>query len=305
MHVAVSREIPSIWTPGQELEPPAGHISPELVRASFKSHVAPIGTEIVSLANNSLSALVVPEEMPSGFLFVDIDDFLLDLSGSLQGIQHANIKKPTERYNNHDYGEGMFFRDEQTTVKHALISLIKQSRAGMQPAPSIYDIRKEFKDMRAKGVYICFLSVSTPGSELFTIENFLGQYFRGVGDGLVIIKGDYRKADKGTEAANVIRFAEEQTNQELSPGMPVVVMDDWPSHLKKMRTSITNLDRGINLVTIQNTFPSSQMPERSSVQKDSVLSSTQYASVFLGKNAKRRPTKILIPTHQDFLDLVA
>lgn len=274
-------KVHKMWIPGEELGMPEHEVNPELLRDAFACHVAPQSTEVVSISQDSLSALIPPKKIPRGFLFVDVDDFVGDLSGSLQAIQHPNVQPPQKRRNNHDYGENMFFTDDERDLKWALMALLKRSEAGMQPAPDIGEIRSHFQYMRASGVYISFLTATTPSSELATVENFLGRYFRGTCDGVVVVRGDYREVDKGMAAADVIRFVEEQVGQDIVPGTPVAALDDWPSHLQKIRRAVSDLGRDVDLKTIQYTFPSSQIADMHSVHDTSVLACVEHAADFL------------------------
>lgn len=253
------------------MEPPQYLIAPELVREAFTSCVSSNETEIVSLDEASLSALLLPNTTPTGFLFVDIDDLVGDLSASLQALQYPEPIPTHLRRNNHDYGEGMFFDDEQVLTKQALIAYIKESPAGMQPVANIDAIRSCLEFIRAQGTYVTFITAATPGSELPTINNFLGRYFKDACDGVVIASGDYRVTDKGVAARSVINFVDLHAPTPLMHDIPVVSIDDWPRHLRVVREAVSSMPQISEITTIQYNFPSNQEADSASEQYASSL----------------------------------
>lgn len=267
-----------LWTPNEPLEIPPYEVSPALVREAFAEHLASPNDEVASLEEDSLSAVIVPNKTPSGFLFVDIDDLVGDLSRSLQALQFSEPRHPHERRDNHDYGEDLFFDDKAEVVtKKALIAFIKRSEAGMLPAPDIKTIRGVLLRLRAQGVYTTFVTASTSASELPTIRNFLGRHFRGACDGVVITSGEYTIADKGRAATDVIDFTTQCVGRPAA-GTPVVAIDDWPNHTAKIRQAAAALPYGLTVTTLQYRFPSSQTPDAGSEQHHSVLACFERAS---------------------------
>lgn len=267
-----------LWTPDNELRIPEDYeINPQLLRETFARFVAHENAEVVSLHEASLSAVTIPEITPAGFLFIDIDDFVGDLSGSLQALQYAEPIPTQERINNHDYGEGLFFSDEETLTKQALIALLKNSEIGMRPAADIDTIRDYIIGLQAAGIYVTFLTAATPASELATVDHFLGKHFRNACDALVITSGDYQVADKGTAAVDIIDFIDKHTKDSFQQGAPVVAIDDWPRHTAKIRNALAKLPHDFNVTTIQYVFPSSQDPDIGSLHVNTTLGCFEVA----------------------------
>lgn len=272
-----------LWLPktelALELQPP----TQEELLVTFAQTVAS-GTECepVAIDAESLSAMLPPRKMPRGFLLVDIDDTVGDLAGSLQALQYTEPMPTAARYDNHDYGEGkrrdgrhvrsdnpvdyesLFFNDSEILLKYSLIALIKGSEAGMRPVENVEAIRQHLMYLRSRGVYVTFVTASTPGAEIPTVGNFLGRYFQGAADGVVITSGHYTIADKGRAAVGILGFVEKTLGEPLPSETPVAAIDDWPTHTAKIRTALAARNSQTPVQTIQYVFPSSQPHDQGS-----------------------------------------
>lgn len=264
-----------IWIPGEPLSVELTSPTPAELREHFAATLQIPDSEVISLPG-SLSALQKPEHPPTGYAFIDLDDFVIDLSGSLQELENPNPTPTQDRSNNHDYGENLFFEDSDVELKHALFGLIKASGRGARPAPNLSDITYLMQSWRAQGIYTGFLAAATKGSEIPTVDNILGKYFKDSCDFLVITSGnDYRVADKGAAALEVVQeFGYDQYT-------PVVFLDDWPDHTRKFRSAFAGMPNCAHIRTFQHAFQTHKEADTGSAQAKSALGAMVQATRFL------------------------
>lgn len=245
-------EAQKLWVPGDQLDDVVQETPSrvELCRA-FSEAVVPC--EAVVPVPDALGAVVLPRREIRGFAFLDIDDTVHDLSGSMQALQHSTIRRPHERVNNHDYGEDMWFGDDEMPLKRALYTLIRtDGSAGLQLPEGFADIQRTIRWWRAAGIMTGFVSSLTPGSELPTITNFLGRHFVDNCDFVVIPDGHYMVSDKGVSVEAVMSTVIEQ----LEEPVPAIAIDDIGKHAKAMRVALESSANISEVQTIQPIFPS-------------------------------------------------
>jgi len=265
----------TLWTPGNPLDLNLSSPTQAELRDEFSRTVMP-STEITSI-DHALSALVVPERPIRGLATIDIDDFFADTSGSLQGLSYGQPMTAAERSNNHDYGEGLFFDDSESSLKQGLFHLLRGSEAGLRVTSELNDIRTIISSWRASGIYTGFVSALTSGSELSAVNNFIGRYFKNNCDFLVIADGHYDVADKGAAVRAIVDTLGAHTS------MPVVHMDDWPSHLIKVRSAVRTYVPKLAMLGIQYDFPSHTIPDPDSAHAKSPLEACDIATEFFAR----------------------
>jgi hypothetical protein len=274
----------ALWFPDEPLTQELVSPTPVEFRDAFATHVMP-GHAVVSLegphdfydagdTGHALTALVEPAKRPTGYVFLDMDDTVADTGGSLGSLCHQIIPV-SRRRDAHDYGDGMFFTNEAQDLKVRLFQMIREAEAGIQPVEGIQEIKKTKANWRAEGIYVGFISSQTTGSELPTIQNFLGRYFANNCDFLVIPGGHYLAADKGTAARQIMMKwgYDERT--------PVVGMDDIPGHAVNMRTALQALEPQPIIATIQPRLPSHIPRDRGSIPAGNSAKAFERATIFL------------------------
>lgn len=269
-----------VWFPGDTLAYELASPDPAELQEAFATSVMP-GHTIVGL-EGSLSALVEPNQPPKGYAFIDINDTVADLWGAMHMLEHAVIPPPQERANNHDYGEDMVtFTNANTEHKAQLYPLIRGSETGILPVDGIEDIQRVVASWRAEGIYVAFVSSQTAGSELHTVRNFIGRYFAGNCDGLVIPDGHYLVADKGAGARRVME------RWGYNEHTPVLGIDDIPSHTAKLRATLQALEPQPNVITIQPELNSHMGADDDSIHAENSRHAfdlgTEFFAYHLGK----------------------
>ncbi len=282
------RESHDMWFPGDQLTAELISPTPEELRNAFATHVMP-GETVVSL-EGSLSALTVPAEQPRGYALLDIDDCVADLSGSIRYLQHGDGLQASQRHNNHDYGENMWFDDGERDLKAQLFALMRGSTCGILPASGINEIRDIMASWREQRMYVGFISSQTAGSELPTITNFLGRYFKGACDFLVIPDGHYAVADKGRAAKAILRqWGYDKTTR-------VVSIDDIPYNTTKLRNAVLELPSAPANRSIQVDFPSHMPQDTDSQRASSPLDAFRKGDAFFSQQHERNLGRISLAT---------
>jgi|SRR5688572_24754297 len=237
-----------LWIPGQPLEVPYQIPTPEAFRERFVQGVWGGQVETATLPR-SLSVLRLNEEPPTAIAFLDMDDLVGNLGGTLRGLQHSYDDTEPETFT-HDYGRDMFFDDQDTAIKWPLIRLLKQNGQpgiGMRPVREIDAITSMVQSWRAAGVYVAFITSAIDGAELSHVD-FLAKHFQGACDGIVITSGHYQLVDKGVAAAEVVDFV------GAKPGMPIVHLDDIGHNTKKVRAALDSHPSEPIVATFQHVF---------------------------------------------------
>lgn len=238
-----------LWTPGFAPEIRAyTQPTPEEFRERFATGVWDEKTEIVNL-DGSLNALRPTTEPPSALVLLDMDDLLGNLGGSLRQLQH-----PPNGHDDsftHNYGDKMFFKDNDTATKHPLIRLVKnhdQPGIGMRPVEDIEPIVSMVRSWRSAGAYVAVITSAIDGAELSHVD-FLAKHFRGACDGIVITSGHYELVDKGEAAIKVANYV------GVRPGTPTIHLDDIHWNTQKVRRALEVHPAGLQVATFQHVFP--------------------------------------------------
>jgi hypothetical protein len=270
----------SLWYPGQELVVPAEVPSPEEFRAHFVEQTWPSRDKQFANLDCSLSALRVTDQPPAGFAFLDIDDMVGELGTSLRQLQYPEDNDPHLRQNHHDYGEHMFFNDDDHGVKYPLIRLVKYSEIGLQPTEHIKEIRDLVAGWRMAGIYVTFITSAIEGAEKAAVD-FVGKYFHETCDGIVITSGHYQLADKGVAAVKVVNFA------SARPGAPAIHIDDLHFNTTKVRPALQTHPANLNVASFQNVIPSKFPLDEQSQHGASTFETFQLANKFFAQNLQR------------------
>lgn len=269
-----------LWYPGQSLEVPFEIPTPVQFRERFENSVWGGSVETASLIG-SLSALRLNEVPPTAIAFLDMDDLVGNLGGSLRQLQHPEGE---DEVFTHNYGRDMFFDDKDTTIKHPLIRLVKShdDGIGMRPVRDIESIVSMVRSWRAAGVYVAFVTSAIDGAEMSHID-FLAKYFPGACDGIVITSGHYQLVDKGKAAAEVVDL----TGAE--PGTPVVHLDDIGHNTTKVRTALEAHPYGLQVATFQHFFnhDSHLGADEGSTHGATPLETFMHANEYLAKQLGR------------------
>lgn len=239
---------PGLWTPGQPLEVPLHKPTPTEFRERFASGVWETRVEPASL-DGSLSALRPVDRPPTAIALLDMDDLVGNLGGSLRALQYPDDAAKPEAFT-HDYGDGMFFDDHDTSTKWPLIRLAKMHNlpgVGMRPVRDIKAITSMVRSWRAAGVYVAFVTSAIEGAELSHID-FAAKHFAHACDGIVITSGDYRLVDKGKAAAEIVDFV------GAKPGTPTIHLDDLGHNTRKVRAALRAHPAGLRVATFQHVF---------------------------------------------------
>ena len=236
-----------LWYPGQPLTETIRQPGPEEFVLHFASTVwngnFEPGHDFMML-DGSLSALRTPREVPTAIAILDLDDMTGNLGLSLRNLMYPEDPSQPE-YFNHDYGEGMFFSDTDTDIKHPLIRMVKNF--GEQPVRGIETIRDMVQAWRSAGVYVAFITSALDGAEMSHLD-FIAEHFNEACDGIIITSGHYLLADKGVAAQRLVDFT------QVGSGTPVVHLDDISHNTSKVRTALEAHQSGVQVASFQHAF---------------------------------------------------
>lgn len=266
------------------LEPPVEVPFTIPTRAAFRQHFARTvwgGQEPVTRLFNfdSFSALRYPEERPRALAFLDMDEVVGNLGGSLRLLMHSDY--PPDYFTHAYGGKDMFFAHEDHLSRNALIRLVKNHRQpegiGMQPVADIDSIVSTVRSWRRGGVYVTFLTSATMGAELSHID-FLATYFTGACDGAVITRGPTGEyINKGETASRIASFV------HAAPGTPVIAIDDVGTNTKNLRAALQNHPAELRVETFQHVFASNSKIDPGSVHARTPLDAFTQANYFLSE----------------------
>jgi hypothetical protein len=261
-----------MWFPGDELYHDIASPTPTQLQEAFTLNVMP-GHETITL-EGSLGVLTIPREQPKGYAIFDLDDTFNDLCGAMHALHYGVPNPITERESTHNYGHGTFFTNDQHELKNQLFALVRASEIGVPPVAEMEEIRHTIANWRAHGIYTGFITSQTPGSELHTVNNFIGRYFAGNCDFLVIPEGHYTVADKGTAAKRIMEL------WGYDEGTPVFGIDDIAKNTKTIRTTLQTLTPQPQVLTVQPDLPSHLPKDEGSFLAETTRHGLDYATDF-------------------------
>ena len=256
------------------LEAPIKVPTSEEFRTHFAQGVWNEQANIISLPG-SFNALIQPETPPVAFAFLDLDEVVGNLGGSVQLVINPNF--PRDSFT-HNYGDPKFINHADKISRDALIRLVKQQQqpgVGMQPVAEVETINTLVHIWREMGVYVVFLTSAMQGAELSHVD-FIAKYFRGTCDGIVITRNSNgNHGDKGLAAVTVADFA------GTTKGMSAIAIDDVGSNTKKIREALQAHPANFRIATFQHHFASNKSTDLESTLAGTPLEAFVGATHFL------------------------
>lgn len=237
-----------LWIPGQPLELPFEVPTIEAFRMRFVNQVwNGYGEPSTVNLDDCLSALRMPEAIPTAIACIDMDDLLANLGYSLWLLHSQPNGKQIFM---HDYGYDNFYTNDDDWIKQPLMRLVKnheQPGVGVHPVENIDDLASMIRSWRSAGVYIACITSAVRGAELPAVD-FLGKYFNGAFDGIVATSSSYKTADKGKAAGQIVDFL------GVAPGTPVIHIDDMSHNTTRVRTALQEHPSKLQVATFQHVF---------------------------------------------------
>lgn len=269
-----------LWTPGDLFDETINLPTPDEFRNQFIQNVWGGQPGEYYTLEDSLAVIRRPTVQPKAYAFLDIDDLPAQLGTSLRHLQYAHDDQ-TPRTSHHDYGEGMFFDDSDTVMKHALIRLVKSSPIGLLPAEGISEIQDTVRAWHRAGIFVAFVSSAVDGTELSAVD-FVGKYFNYSCDGIAITNGHYQLVDKGRAAIDIL------DSVGVDPNTPVINIDDLIFNTTKMRAALESYRIPLTVQTFQPELPSHFSYDSDSHREKTVVDTFRAANSFFENQLGRR-----------------